>query len=167
MTSSKNDAAALAAKAAEATAAAELAQREAVEAKAEDDVQAEARRQKFMTKWLDEEFVQAPEADVALRASKAAFEAAFEESVKADPLMQAWLAHLRSSIRIGADGQTARTFASQVGVTAPTYYPKASSPNFFEVMNLAIQHLASRLEGERTADIFDALEAAANGEGDA
>jgi len=75
-----------------------------------------------------------------------------------------WLEHLRASYRIGADGQTAANFAQQTGVPAPQYFPNAGTPTFFEVMNLAMQHLASRLEGERTADIFDALDAAAEGD---
>jgi len=158
----KEEAAALAAKAAEATAAAELAQHEALEAKAEFDLEAEGRRRKFMTKWLAEEFVDAPAAEAAMRASKAAF----EEAVQADPLMQVWLAYLRSSMRTSMDGQTAANFAQQTGVPAPQYFPNAGTPTFFEVMNLAMQHLASRLEGERQADIFDALDAAANGEGE-
>lgn len=163
MKSSKlNEAAALAEKAAEATTAAQLAQNAALEAKAEFDAEAEGRRQKFMTQWLAEEFVQAPEADIALLASKAAF----EEAVRADPLMQVWLAHLRSHLRISADGQTAQNFASQVGVTAPVYDMKGSFPTFFEVMQRAMEHLAQRLEGERQAEIFEALEAAANGDDD-
>ena len=154
------DAAALAAKAAEATAAAELAQHEALEAKAAFDLGAEVRRQAFMRNWLAEEFVQAPEADVALRASKAAF----EEAVQADPLMQVWLAYVRSSYRTGMDGQTAANFAQQTGVHAPVYYPNPSTPTFFDVMQRAMEHLASRLEGERQAEIMDALERAAEGD---
>jgi len=165
MKSSKlNEAAAAAAKkAAAATAAADALQLEAAAAKAAFDLEAEARRQKFMRDWLENEFVQAPEADIAVRASLAAF----EEAVQKDPLMQVWLAHLRASYRIGMDGQTATDFAQKLGVPAPQYFSNAGTATFFEMMNLAIQHLASRLEGERQAEIFDALERAAEGEGDA
>src|SRR5450830_186791 len=141
--SKRNEAAALAEKAAASTAAAELDRQKALEAGAEFDAEAQERRQKFMTKWLDEEFVDAPAAGAAQRATLAAFETA----VQNDPLMQVWLEHLRASYRIGADGQTAANFAQQTGVPAPQYFPNAGTPTFFEVMNLAMQHLASRLEG--------------------
>ena len=162
MTSSKKDAAALAAKAEIARKRYEDAQHEESEAKAAFDKEAEARRQTYMKKWLAEEFVQAPEADAASLAALAAF----EEAVQADPLMQVWLAYLRSRYRAGMDGETAQNFASQVGVPAPVYYPNPGTEPFFGAMQRAMEHLAARLEGERQASIFDALERAANGEGD-
>lgn len=140
----------------------ELLERKSAEASAKFQAEAEIRRQTFMRDWLEHEFVQAPEAEVA----RLATEAAFETAVQNDPLMQVWLAHLRATWRIGADDVTAKNFASQLGVTAPVSYPRAGASHFFEIMDFAIQRLASRLEGERTADIFDALEAAANGEGE-
>lgn len=158
----KLTAAALAEKAAQAAEAAARAQAAALAAGAEFDAEAEVRRQAFMKKWLAEEFVQAHEADVVCRATLAAFETA----VQNDPLMQVWLAHLRANFRTSVDGQTAANFAQQTGVPAPRYDPHASTEPFFGAMNRAMERLASRLEAERTADIFDALEAAANGEGD-
>lgn len=152
--------------AAAAKAKAEILERESAEASAKFQAQAEIRRQKFMKKWLAEEFVQAPEADIAWRASTAALEAAVEEAAQTDPVLRAWLAYARSGMRSWHDGGTAQSFASQVGVPAPVYDRLATS-TFFEVMQRVMERLAARLEGERTADIFDALEAAANGEGDA
>lgn len=162
-----NAAAALAAKkAADAKAALEVATAEALQAQTAADTKAAERRQAFMKKWLDEEFVQAHEADVALLASKAAFEAALEEAAQADPVLRAWLAHLRSSMRTTLDGQTATNFAQQVGVPAPVYFPNHGTSKFFEVMDTAMVRLASRLEGERQAEIFEVLERAANGDDD-
>lgn len=136
--------------------------RESADASAKFQAEAQERRLAFMRDWLETEFVEAHEAEVARLATLAAF----EEAVQADPLMALWLAHLRATWRTGADAQTSQNFASQLGVTAPKSYPRAGASHFFEIMDFAIQRLASRLEGERTADIFDALEAAANGEGE-
>ena len=165
MKSSKKDAAALAAKAEIARKLYEDAQHEESEAREQFNLDAEARRQTFMKKWLDEEFVKAPEVAVARQASTAALEAAVEEAAQTDPVLRAWLEYARSGMRSWHDGGTAQTFASQVGVPAPVYDAYATS-TFFEVMQRVMEHLASRLEGERTADIFDALEAAANGDDD-
>jgi len=151
--------------AATAKAKAELLERESAEASAKFQAQAEIRRQKFMNRWLDDEFVQAPEADVARQASTAALEAAVEEAAQTDPVLRAWLAYARSSIRSWQDGGTAQNFASQVGVPAPRYDTFATS-TFFEVIQRVVERLASRREEERTADIFDALERAANGDDD-
>lgn len=145
-----------------AKAKAELLGRKSAEASAKFQAQAEIRRQKYMTKWLDEEFVQAHEADVALLASKAAF----EEAVQKDPLMQVWLAHVRTSMRTLDDGQIAENFALKVGAPKPVYFPNHGTAPFFEVANLAIQQLARKLEGERVAEVYEALDAAAEGEGE-
>jgi hypothetical protein len=145
----------------------DLLERKSAEASAKFQAEAEGRRQTFMTKWLDEEFVQAHEADVAKLASLAAFETAVEEAVQKDPVLRAWFAYVRASYRIGADGGTATSFASQVpGVTAPVYYPTGVGP-FFEAMQRSLERLATRLEGQRTAEIFERLDAAANGDDDA
>ena len=166
MTSSKKDAAALAAKKAAAkTAEADLLQREALEKGAEAEAEAQERRLAYMRKWLDEEFVEVGAADIKLHSAQAVFEAAVEEATQADPVLRAWLAYVRSGLRNFYDGQTAQNFASQVGRTAPAWDRAPLSP-FFEAKQRSLERLAARLEGERQASIFDALERAANGEGD-
>jgi len=156
----KLTAAALAEKAAQAAEAAALAQAAALEAGAEFDAEAEARRQTFMKAWLAEFD------DAAANAAQIAARAAFEEAAQADPLMKAWLTVLRLHYRRDADGQTAQNFASQVGVPAPRYDAAHDLPRVAEALQLAVRHLASRLEAERVAEVREALEAAANGEGD-
>ena len=161
----KPTAKALAEKAAKELAAAQaksdLLGRKSAEADAKFQAEAEGRRQTFMKKWLAEEYIQAPEAAVVRQATTAAL----EKAVEADPLMQVYLAYMRSGYRNSYDGQTAQNFANQVGVAAP-YISTFATSTFFEVMQRVMERLASRLEGERTADIYDALEAAANGEGE-
>src|SRR5450759_4075840 len=119
--------------AAAAKAKAERLERESAEASAKVQAQAEIRRQKFMKKWLDEEFVQAPEAHIARQASTAALEAAVEEAAQADPVLRAWLAYARSGMRSFQDGGTAQNFAVKLGEPAPVYDRFATS-TFFEVM---------------------------------
>jgi len=157
-------AAALAAKKAAAkTAEAELLQREALEVGAKAEAEAQERRLAYMTKWLDEEFVDAHEADVKLHSAQAVFEAAVEEATQADPVLRAWLAYVRSGMRNFYDGQTAQNFASHVGRTAPAWDRAPLSP-FFEAKQRSLERLASRLEVERQADIMDALDRAAEGD---
>lgn len=157
----KLTAAALAEKAAKAAEAAAKAQAAALEAGAEFAAEAEVRRQKFMRDWLENEFVQAPEAAAAVRAARAAF----EEAVQKDPLMQVWLAYVRTSFRTTHDADISANFASRLGVPAPVCYPIHGTSSFFDVMQGSLERLASRLESERQADIYDAMEeAAANGE---
>ena len=156
-----NQAAALAAKkAAESAAADKLVQREYLEEKAKFDAAAEVRRQKYMKDWL------AQFDDAAAEAAQVAAMAAFETAAQADPLMAAWLEVQRLYFRRHADGSTAQTFASLVGVSAPTHAPGSNPPNLSGVMQRAMSQLAQRLEGERTAQIFEAREAAAEGEGE-
>lgn len=149
---------ALAEKAAKTAAADAKAQAAALEAGAASDKEAAARSKAFMENWLAE--FDAPAAEAASHAALAAF----EEAVQKDPLMQVWLAYLRSRYRAGMDGGTAQNFASQVGVPAPVYYPNPGTEPFFGAMQRAMEHLAQRLEGERQAEIFEDLARAAEGE---
>lgn len=146
--------------AAAAKAKAERLERESAEASAKFQGQAEIRRQKFMRDWLENEFAQESEAGVL------AARAAFEEAVQKDPLMQVWLAYVRTSYRTTHDADISANFASRLGVPPPVCYQIHGTPPFFEVMQGSLERLASRLESERHADILDALEAAANGEGE-
>jgi len=161
MKSSKlNDAAALAAKAAEATAAAEQAQHEALEAKAAFDLGAGVRRQAFDRAWLAEHD------DAAAEAAQAAAMSAFETAVEADPVALAWLEVLRMYIRRYEDGLVAQNFSTSIGGPVRPSPAGGSAPQVSDALQRALVHLAQRLEGERTAEIFEAREAAANGEGD-
>lgn len=166
MTSSKlNEAAALAAKkAAEATAKADALTAEALQAKTAADTKAAERRKAFMTKWLAEFDDRA--IDTEQRAAMAALEEAAMAATKTDPMMKASLEAHRLYFRRNADSQTSTNFASQVGVPAPASYPGANPPRVHEAMQLAVVRLAQRLEDARTADTFDALERAANGDDD-
>lgn len=163
MKSSKlKDAAAKAAKAAEASAAYEQAQRESAEAAADFQADAEARRQTYMKKWLAEFDDSAMNAEQ--RAAMATLEEAAQAATKTDPMMKAALEVHRLSLRRFAAGQMAANFASQVGVPAPRSDPDRDPVRTAEAGQLAVRHLAERLEGERTAAIFAALEAAADGD---
>lgn len=133
--------------------------RESADASAKFQAQAQERRLAFMRDWLDTELVEPHQAAVARQATTAAF----EKAVEADPLMQVYLAYMRSGYRSSYDGQTAQNFASQVGVPAPRYDTPSTS-TFFEVMQRVMERLASRLESERTADTMDALDRAAEGD---
>lgn len=146
--------------AAAAKAKAERTQREYLESKAAFDIEAEGRRQKFMQDWFAEYDAGAEEA------AQFAALAAFEKALAADPVALAWLEVQRMYMRRHADYQTAVNFAASTGVAAPKNGPGASPPEFSWSLQQALQNLAKRLEGERTADIFDALERAADGEGE-
>ena len=162
----KPTAKALAEKAAKELAAAQaksdLLGRKSAEADAKFQAEAEGRRQKYMRAWLENEFLQAPEADAAVLASRAAF----YEAVQKDPLMQVWLAYVQTSFRTFHNAEISANFASRLGVPAPVCYPLHGTPTFFEVMQGSLERLASRLESSRQADIMDALERAANGDDD-
>jgi|SRR5665647_1573431 len=156
-----NEAAALAAKkAADATAAAELAQHEALEAKAAFDAEAEERRLAFMKAWLAEFD------DDALDTEQRAAMAAFEEAAQADPLAKAWLDVLRMYVRRYQDGLMAQNFSTIIGAPVPPPPAGGSPPQVAEALQLAVYHLAERLEGERVAEVWAALEAAAGGDDD-
>jgi len=158
----KEEAAALAATAAQTAEAAALAQATALEAGAEFDAEAGERRKKFMTQWLAEFDDGAMNAEQ--RAAMATLEEAAQAATTTDPMMKAALEVHRLYFRRSAAGQMATNFASQVGVPAPRSDPGHDPVRTAEALQLAVQHLAERLEGERTAAIFAALEAAADGD---
>lgn len=158
----KLTAAALAEKAAQTAEAAALARAAALEAGAAVDAEAGERRKKFMTQWLAEFDDGAMDAEQ--RAAMATLEEAAQAATKTDPMMKAALEVHRLSIRRFAAGQMAANFASQVGVPAPRSDPDRDPVRTAEAGQLAVRHLAERLEGERTAAIFAALEAAADGD---
>ena len=141
----------------------DLLGRKSAEASAKFQAEAEGRRQKYMTKWLDEEFVEAGAADINLHSAQAVFEAAVEEATQTDPVLKAWVAYIRSGMRNFYDGVTAQNFASKVGRPAPAW-DRAPLPQFFEAKQRSLEHLATRLESERQADIMDDLERAAEGD---
>jgi len=162
MTKLKLTAAALAEKAAQDAETAALSRAAALEAGAEFDAKAGERRKKFMTQWLAE--FDDGALDAEQRAAMATIEEAAQAATKTDPMMKAALAVHRLSIRRFAAGQMAANFASQVGVPAPRSDPDRDPVRTAEAGQLAVRHLAERLEGERTAAIFAALEAAADGD---
>ena len=162
MTKLKLTAAALAEKAAQDAETAALSRAAALEAGAEFDAKAGERRKKFMTQWLAE--FDDGALDAEQRAAMATIEEAAQAATKTDPMMKAALEVHRLSIRRFAAGQMAANFASQVGVPAPRSDPDRDPVRTAEAGQLAVRHLAERLEGERTAAIFAALEAAADGD---
>jgi len=153
----ETDADVLATQAADLTRRAQEAQAKAAKATDARTAVESVRRQAFDGRWL------AGYDDQAIEAEQRAALAKFEEAVAVDPVMTAWLMVQRLYLRRHADGQMATNFASSVGVPAPKYYPGADSPDLSGAMQRAVEALAGRLEGERTAGIFADREAAAEG----
>jgi len=146
---------ALAAEADELSRRAERAQAKARDATAARTAEQSARRQDFDRAWL------AAFDDAALEAEQSAALAAFEAALAVDPVASAWLEVARLRLRRHNMGQTAVSFASGLGVQAPVSWVSRDAALMSDAAQRAVESLAGRLEGERTAELYEARERAA------
>ena len=136
---------------------AQAAQAKAAEAAAAQTAAQSVRRQDFDRAWL------ADYSDQGIEAQQAAAMATFEAAALADPVAVAWIEVERLRLRRYNEAQVAANFASGLGVKAPTFEVSRSPALMSERLQRAMEGLAGRLEGERTAAVYAAREAAAEG----
>ena len=151
------DADALAVEADRLTKAAQAAQAKAAQAGQAAQAEQSARRQDFDRAWL------ATFDDAALEAEQSAAMAVFEAALVVDPVASAWLEVARLRLRRHNAGQTAVSFASGLGVQAPVSWTSRDAMVMSDAAQRAVEQLAGRLEGERTAELYEARERAATG----